>query len=136
MGRASPAFALISKNPILGSGLRARALARFISRLKRTKSYSKVHFRPNRVRETDRLGLRRRVLLHDPELVAVRVPRLVQGRAGMRLSLLQLRGQQRRRPEAGDRLSAAEFHPGQQPFGQARQGPQPVLHGQAQHQIR
>ncbi len=60
----------------------------------------------------------------------------MQGGARVRGSLLQLCSQQPGRPQAGDSLPLAERHPGQQPFGQAEPGTQPVLHGQDEHQIR
>ncbi len=64
------------------------------------------------------------------------MPGLVQGGARVRGRLLQLRSQQPGRPQTGDSLPLAERHSGQQPFGQAEPGSQPVLHGQDEHQIR
>ncbi len=93
-------------------------------------------FRPDGFRETDWPWLRGRVLLHHQEPLPLRVSGLVQGGARVRGSLLQLCSQQPWRPQTGDSLPLAERHSGQQPFGQAEPGSQPVLHGQDEHQIR
>ena len=93
-------------------------------------------FRSHRLRKTDGPGLRWRVLLHHQKPLPLRVPGLVQGGARMRGGLLQLRGQQRRRSQARNRLPPPERNPGQQPVGQARPGTEPILHGQDEHQIR
>lgn len=92
-------------------------------------------FSQDRVREAHRLRLSRHHLLQREESVVVRVPRMVQGRAGVSGRRVLVRGKSLG-ADAGHSLPAAERNGRHESGRAASEGGQYVLHDETADQIR
>lgn len=92
------------------------------------------HFSQDRVREAHRLRLPRHHLLQREESVAVRVPRMVQGRAGVSGRRVLVRCESLG-ADAGHSLPAAERNGRHESGCAASEGGQYVLHDETANQI-